>query len=190
MTSIPQTTETWHAHYDDPDGGLILISKGGVKFGTSAKLLTKQGLVLVSQNCGLELTSSTDLSHLEARPPLSGTSKTILFPHPAATIVRFLDIASVSSPTISATYDQSVELLDFVEHLQAQALVPRVKAHLYKVMSRQGRAADLLLLGSAKDDWPMGRQAIQNLTAAQAQHIRYREEGFQGFFEKLRPEWR
>jgi hypothetical protein len=137
-----------------------------------------------------ELTSSADLAHLEARPPLDSTPKSSSFQHPAATIVRFLDIASVSSPTISATYDESVELLDFVEHLQARALVPRVKAHLYKVMSRQGRAADLLLLGSAKDDWPMGRLAIQFLTAAQAQAIQHRKEEFEGFFERLRPEWR
>jgi hypothetical protein len=43
MTSILPTAETWHPHYDDPDGGLILVSKEGVKFGTSAKLLAKQG---------------------------------------------------------------------------------------------------------------------------------------------------
>jgi hypothetical protein len=57
-------------------------------------------------------------------------------------------------------------------------------------MSRQGRAADLLLLGSAKDDWSMGRLAIQSFTAAQAQQIQYRGKGLQGFFEMLRPEWR
>jgi hypothetical protein len=91
---------------------------------------------------------------------------------------------------MSTTYDESVDLLDFVGHLQAHKLVPRVKAHLYKVMSREGRAADLLLLGSAKDDWVMGRLAIQFLTAAQAQAIQHREEEFQGFFERLRPEWR
>jgi len=108
------------------------------------------------------LTSSSDLSHLEARLPLSETSQTILLPHAAATIVRFLDIASVSSPTFSATYDATVDLLELVDHLQAHKLVPRVKDHLYKVMSLERRAADLLLLGSAKNDWPMGRRAIQS----------------------------
>jgi hypothetical protein len=43
MASVLSTAETWHAHYDDPDGGLVLVSKEGVKFGTSAKLLAKQG---------------------------------------------------------------------------------------------------------------------------------------------------
>jgi hypothetical protein len=83
-----------------------------------------------------------------------------------------------------------VKLLEFVDHLQAHKLVPRVKAHLYKVMLLEGRAADLLLLSSAKDDWPMGRRAIQCLSADHAQCIQYREEGLEGFFEQLRPEWR
>jgi len=131
------------------------------------------------------LTSSSDLGHLEARLPLSETSKTILLPHAAATIVRFLDIASVSSPTFSASYDATVDLLELVDHLQAHKLVPRVKDHLYKVMSLERRAADLLLLGSAKNDWPMGRRAIQSLTAAQAEAIQDRDEQFEGFFERL-----
>ena len=91
---------------------------------------------------------------------------------------------------MSSTYDESVELLEFVDHLQAHRLVPRVKDHLYMVMLLERRAAHLLLLGSAKNDWPMGRRAIQSLTAAQAEAIQYRDEQFEGFFERLRPEWR
>jgi hypothetical protein len=124
---------------------------------------------------------------LKARPSLSATSKTILLSHSATTIVRFLDIASVSSPTFSTGYDETVELLDFVDYLKPHALVPRVKTHLYQVMSRECRAADLLLVASSKDDWKMGQIAIQNLSAAQASQLRRQPGGFQGFFDKLRP---
>jgi len=137
-----------------------------------------------------ELTSSADLKKLEARPVIDGTPRTYSFQHAAATIVRFLDIASVSSPTLSASYDATVDLLEFVDHLQAHNLVPWVKDHLYAVVSDEDRAADLLLLGSARNDWPMGRHAIQCLTSDDARQIQNREEGFEGFFERLRPEWR
>ena len=134
--------------------------------------------------------SSADLRYLAARHPLGGTPKAYSFEHQAATIVRFLDIASVSSPTFSDTYDATVDLLEFVDLLQAHKLVPRVKDHLYAVVSPEDRAADLLLLGSARNDWPMGRHAIQCLTSDDARQIQNREEGFEGFFERLRPEWR
>ena len=132
---------------------------------------------------------SADLGHLAARPPLGGTPRTYCFQHPAATIVRFLDIASVSVPTVSTTYDETVELLHFVDHLQAEKLIPRGKSYLYEIVGHEDRAADLLLLGSAKDDWPMGRRAIQCLTPDDARQIQDREEGFEGYFERLRPEW-
>ena len=136
------------------------------------------------------LTSSSDLSHLEARLPLSETSRTILLPHSATTIVRFLDIASVSSRTFSTAYDETVELLELVNHLQAYMLAPSVVDHLFHTVSGERRAADLLLLASSKDDWAMGQVAIQFFTTGQASELRLRPGGVQGFFEKLRPEWR
>ena len=83
-----------------------------------------------------------------------------------------------------------MKLLEFVDHLQALKLASQVKAHLYKAVSRECRGADLLLLASDKDDWPMGRRAIQCLTPDNARQIQDREEVFEGFFERLRPEWR
>lgn len=41
MTSSPQPARTWHSHYDDPNGDLILISNESVKFRISARLLAK-----------------------------------------------------------------------------------------------------------------------------------------------------
>jgi len=41
MSSSSQPAETWHSHYDDPNGDLILISNESVKFRISARLLAK-----------------------------------------------------------------------------------------------------------------------------------------------------
>jgi hypothetical protein len=41
MTLPPQPAETWHSHYDDPNGDLTVVSNERVKFRTSARLLAK-----------------------------------------------------------------------------------------------------------------------------------------------------
>ena len=74
--------------------------------------------------------------------------------------------------------------------MRASKLIPQVKSHLYRVMSLEGRAADLLLLASSQDDWDMGKIAVKQLSESQILQIKTLPEGFEGFFEKLRPEWR
>jgi hypothetical protein len=41
MTLPLQPAETWHSHYDDPNGDLTLVSNDRVKFRSSARLLAK-----------------------------------------------------------------------------------------------------------------------------------------------------
>jgi hypothetical protein len=133
---------------------------------------------------------SADLSHLIARSAMADTPKMISLNHSTTSIVNFLDFASVSSPTLTTTFDETIGLLALVEDIRAHKLLPQVKMHLYMVMSHEGRAADMLLLASKKDDWTMGRKALRNLSANQAAQISVRREGLQGFFEQLRPVWR
>jgi hypothetical protein len=43
MTLPLQPAETWHGHYDDPNGDLVLVSSERVKLRISARLLAKHG---------------------------------------------------------------------------------------------------------------------------------------------------
>jgi hypothetical protein len=42
MTAAVSTIAgTWHHHYDDPDGDVILVSKDRFKFSTTSRILAK-----------------------------------------------------------------------------------------------------------------------------------------------------
>ena len=117
-------------------------------------------------------------------------AKMINLDHQASTIVKFLDTSSVSHPVVTGTYDQTVDLLVFAAEFSAQKLLPYIKEHLYRVTGAENRAADLLSFASNMDDWAMGRQAIRNMSFPQTSQIKDRPDGLQGFFKKLRPDWR
>ena len=84
--------------------------------------------------------------------------------HSATTVVHFLDMLSVSAPNLSTTFEDSVALLALAEHFQALTLIPIIKDRLYSNDdSGQGPIA-LFLLGSARDDWEIGKMAVSNLS--------------------------
>ena len=137
------------------------------------------------------LTSSLYPGPLPDDNPLStggATPRKIRLEFPATTVVNFLDIASVSTPTVTTDYDGTVKLLKLADRLRAYKLISHLKALLY--VHVESRPLDMLVLASDRNDLEMGQKAIAKLDSNHVKSLRSRPGGFGRFYGELRPEWR
>jgi hypothetical protein len=84
---------------------------------------------------------------------MNGPGSTVHLDHSAASIEKFLDIASVSTPILITDYDETLKLLAVADHFRSHKLLPHIKERLYSFTDRF--AVDLMALASTRDDWEM-----------------------------------
>jgi len=128
------------------------------------------------------LTSSLYPGPLPDDHPLStggATPRKIRLEFPATTVVNFLDIASVSTPTLTTDYDGTVKLLELADRLRAYKLISHLKALLY--VHVESRPLDMLVLASDRNDLKMGQKAIAKLDSNHVKSLRCRPGGFGPF---------
>ena len=103
-------------------------------------------------------------------------------------VEKFLDIASVTRPILTTSYEETLQLLAVADHFLSDKLLPCIKERLYTFTDQY--AAKLLALASTRNDWEMGRRIIQKLDRIRVKEILARPGGLERFFDNLRPAWR
>jgi hypothetical protein len=101
---------------------------------------------------------------------------------------KILDIASVSTPILTTSYEETLQLLAVADHFHSHKLLPHIKERLYTFTDRY--AVNLMALASTRDDWEMGQRIIRKLDTSRVKEILARPGGIEGFFDNLRPTWR
>jgi hypothetical protein len=99
-----------------------------------------------------------------------------------------MDIASVSTPILTTSYEETLQLLAVADYFHSHKPLPHIKERLYSFTDRY--AVNVMALASTRDDWEMGQRIIRKLDTNRVKEILARPEGIEGFFDNLRPTWR
>jgi hypothetical protein len=113
---------------------------------------------------------------------------------------RFINIISVTMPLPMINvlnFDDCRDMLTFAERYEFEALFIEIQNRMYGLTEEEGNSATLFLLASDRDDYEMGRVALQQIDKAELRaHFSTQSASPDSFpvminqyFNKLRPEW-
>jgi hypothetical protein len=116
---------------------------------------------------------------------------------------RFIDLISVTRPEPminDLTFEVCQDLLTFTEKFDCIQLIPKIRSRLLSTATARGKSALLFLFASDRDDYEMGRFALQRLgeeellshcPGASKHYSPWPCPGeIMQYLDKLRPEWR